>query len=105
MRRNLAQSLHDAIMHGLFTFCCVSRSEVFAKKVSALPENVSSVAQFSRQIVIQILSLESPKENHAVCSLYLLCVVMSSMMSHVKTHGGGGVAIHSGDPKQNRIHT
>jgi hypothetical protein len=33
MRRNLALSLHDAWF--FFTFCCVSRSEVFAKNVSA----------------------------------------------------------------------
>jgi hypothetical protein len=73
------------MMHGFFTFCCVSRSEVFAKNVSAFAENVlvyflggqgdrrdsstsfaalfalNLLAQFSRQIVIQILGLESPK--------------------------------------------
>jgi hypothetical protein len=38
MRRNLAQSLYDA---WLFDFCCVSRSEVFAKNVSAFAENGS----------------------------------------------------------------
>jgi hypothetical protein len=68
------------MMHGFLTFCCVSRSEVFNKNVS---ENVSVyflgghgdrldspftallasnlLAQFSRQIVIQILGLELPK--------------------------------------------
>jgi hypothetical protein len=69
------------MMHGFLTFCCVARSEVFAKNVSAFDENVSIflgghrdssssftallasnlLAQFSRQIVIQILGLESPK--------------------------------------------
>jgi hypothetical protein len=72
-------------MHGFLTFCCVTRYEVFAKNVSAFAENVSVyfiggqrdsrdsatsftallasnlLAQFSRQIVIQILGLESPK--------------------------------------------
>jgi hypothetical protein len=73
------------MMHGFLTFCCVSRSEVFANNVSAFAENVSVyflgghgdsrdsptsftallasnlLAQFSRQIVIQIISLEPPK--------------------------------------------
>jgi hypothetical protein len=72
------------MMHGFLTFCCVSRSEVFII-VSAFAENVSVyflgghgdsrdsptsftallasnlLAQFSRQIVIQILGLDSPK--------------------------------------------
>jgi hypothetical protein len=73
------------MMRGFLTFCCVSRSEVFAKNVSAFAENISVyffgghgdsrnsptsftallasnlLAQFSHQIVIQILGLESPK--------------------------------------------
>jgi hypothetical protein len=70
------------MMHGFLTFCCVSRSEVFTKNVSAFAENIcvfflagygdsrdsptsftallasNMLAQFSRQIVIQILGLE-----------------------------------------------
>jgi hypothetical protein len=73
------------MLHGFLTFCCLSRSEVFAKNVSAFAENISVyffrgrgdsrysptsftallasnlLAQFSRQVVIQILGLESPK--------------------------------------------
>jgi hypothetical protein len=73
------------MMRGFLTFCCVSRSEVFAKNVSAFAENISVyffgghrdsrdsptsftallasnlLAQFSRQIVIQIIGLEAPK--------------------------------------------
>jgi hypothetical protein len=73
------------MMRGFLTFCCVSRSKVFAKNVSAFAENFSVyffgghgdsrdsptsftalissnlLAQFSRQIVIQNLGLKSPK--------------------------------------------
>jgi hypothetical protein len=88
-------------MHGILTLCCVSRSEVFAKNVSAFAENVSVyflgghgdshdfsssftalcasnlLAQFSRQIVIQIICLESPKVcgNLAVRPLYCNCYI------------------------------
>jgi hypothetical protein len=80
------------MMRGFFTFCCVLRSEVFAKNVSAYisvyifgghwdsrdsPTSFTALlalnllAQFSRQIVIQILGLVSPKVcgNLAVRSL------------------------------------
>jgi hypothetical protein len=83
MRRNLAQSLHDAWLFDFLLY--FSRSEVFAKNVSAFAENISVyffgghgdgrdsstsftalfasnlLAKFSRQNVIQILGLESPK--------------------------------------------
>jgi hypothetical protein len=69
------------MMRGFLTFCCVLGYEVFAKNVSAFAENVcvffleatetptpftdllasNLLAQFSRQIVIQILGLESPE--------------------------------------------
>jgi hypothetical protein len=71
------------MMHGFLTFCCVSRSEVFAKNVSAAASQCiflgghrdsrgsftsftallasNLLAQFSRQIVIQILGLELKK--------------------------------------------
>jgi hypothetical protein len=85
MRRNVAQSLYDA---WLLTICCVSRYEVYAKNVSVYflgghgdsrdsPTSFTALlasnllAQFSRQIVLQILGLESPKVcgNLAVCLL------------------------------------
>jgi hypothetical protein len=83
MSRNLAQSLHDA---WLFDFLlCFKIRVCFAKNVSAFAENSQCIffgvhgdsrnsptsftallasnllAQFSRQIVIQVLGLKSPK--------------------------------------------
>jgi hypothetical protein len=90
------------MMCGLLTFCCVSRSEMFAKNVSAFAENISVyffgghgdrrdsptsftallapnlLAQFSLQIDIQILGLESPKVcgNHALLPFRGICSTM-----------------------------
>jgi hypothetical protein len=91
------------MMCGLLTFCCVSRSEMFAKNVSAFAENISVyffgghgdrrdsptsftallapnlLAQFSLQIDIQILGLESPKVcgNHALLLFREICSTMN----------------------------
>jgi hypothetical protein len=47
------------MMHGFLTFCCIFKRYSPTSFTTLLASNL--LAQFSRQIVIQILGLESPK--------------------------------------------